>query len=113
MTREHLFKAKCANTGEWVMGNLIQNAVYDTAIYDCNEMEYCGVEVDEETVCEFSNQKDSKGDRIFEGDRDHDSVVRFDTTTGRWMLGDGQHSVDLAMVCGFTITGNIHDKDKS
>ncbi|MCK5610805.1 hypothetical protein KAR91_53525 [Candidatus Pacearchaeota archaeon] len=66
--REILVKAICIETGEWVMGNLIQNAVYDTAIYDCNEMEYCGVEVDEETVCQFINKKDAKGAKIFGGD---------------------------------------------
>lgn len=85
MSREILFRGKRTDANEWIEGNYItdeQNpskayigylfgvdddgAVHDTDI----------VEVDPETVCQYTGYKDDTGKRIFEGD-----IVGFEDMT--------------------------------
>ncbi len=75
--REHLFKAKRIDNGEWEYGNLKSihkgGANYETAYYilNCYGETRNGLArdaVDPETVCEFTGLLDKNGKKIFEHD---------------------------------------------
>lgn len=91
MAREHLYKAKRKDNGEWLEGNL-DKIVYEypnktVEEYYINETHFgfqdddgfdpcyqCGFNepVDENTICEYTNLKDKNGTKVFEGD-----LIRF------------------------------------
>ena len=72
--REILFRAKRLDNGEWVEGGVLCYAEY-TAI--CVYSDYNNwhefIEVDPETVCQFTGKYDGNGVKIFEHD-----IVQFD-----------------------------------
>ena len=81
-TREHLFKAKRKDNGEWVKGffsmmtkgaylNPIENGCYITTFEKLKNGEIILSKIFEvipETVCECTGLTDKNGDEIFEGD---------------------------------------------
>lgn len=83
MEDRYIYKAKRADNGEWVIGNLITNVFFrlgqsipyilcpDKAEYDCFEdfTEGNGIfEVQPDTICRCTGSKDKKGKLIWEKD---------------------------------------------
>ena len=83
MEDRYIYKAKRADNGEWVIGNLITNVFFrlgqsipyilcpDKAEYDCFEdfTEGNGIfEVQPDTICQCTGLKDTDGNLIWEND---------------------------------------------
>ena len=69
--RQHLFRAKCLHTGEWVYGNFIHSKRFEGCANEFRIHDQdTGLEtdVDPDTFCEFTGQTDKNGVKIFEGD---------------------------------------------
>ena len=104
MEDRYLFKAKRADNGEWVIGNLITNVFFrldqsipyilcpDKAEYDCFEdfTEENGIfEVRPDTICQCTGLKDKNGKLIWENDicdrkEPYPEIVKY--CNGDWTL---------------------------
>lgn len=135
--REHLFRAKRADNGEWIEGDLVHSKTTSrgviTEIYTLDFRH----EVLPETVGEYTGRKDLKGRKVFEGDivrgvwlnqvcesriigRDkiriaHNerrcSVVGFDSFEGYYVheQSGNQSDIHLFQVSEIEVIGNIHE----
>lgn len=76
MKREILFKAKCKNTDKWLYGDLftgLNDEMYIRTFVKIGTATEAQVKmIDKNTICQFINQKDKNGKKIFEGDYDAD-----------------------------------------
>ena len=70
MAREHLYKAKRKDCGEWVFGDLLHPDLYGNgyAIEDFTKGKNNCFDIDENTICEYTNKTDKNGTKVFEGD---------------------------------------------
>lgn len=122
---ENLFKAKRADTGEWVEGRIF-NQLYDGGVSCCMETgmihandygeiigDWCFI--DEETICKYSGITDKKGNKVFEGDRvkvnfrgEKTFLVCF--RSGMFMAGNISLITWSHSEYQLEVVGNIHDR---
>lgn len=122
MEDRYIYKAKRADNGEWVIGNLITNVFFrlgqsipyilcpDKAEYDCFEdfTEGNGIfEVQPDTICRCTGLKDKKGKLIWEKDILHNGnyfVVKWNASCARFdIVLNNSHNIPIGkwepMIC--------------
>lgn len=123
MQREHLYRGKRVDTGEWIEGSLIGNDVIVGKIVEFEEDYFCTefwYKVDPETVCEVTGRTDKNKMRIFEGDLVINKsmhgkmwVVEYRTDTeyvGYVLKEIGTNNISIFTSWNdIEIIGNIHD----
>lgn len=114
------FKAKRLDNGEWVIGDLLHS--YENAI-----MVPIGgggaFSVDPNTVCQFTGQKDRKGNEVWEGDRmkntffETEVIVEWDDSLCGYKCVDCIADINFSLISlvelsGWYVIGNKFDKEK-
>jgi hypothetical protein len=123
--REILFRGKRKNSGKWIFGSIVHQTDYYgdkvdrwfivegdfTNDYDID----CTIEVQKETVGQYTGLLDKNGKRIFEGDvvayREYGNfAVAWDDGAFQFMREDTFYDMLDHYTNGFAVViGNIHD----
>lgn len=100
--REILFRGKRLNNGEWVEGfySPIKRPVFGEMGHFINEGGYRDIEIDPETVGQFTGLLDKNGKRIFDGD-----IVHYLYEPGKGFWNSNQNSVIEWRSTGFFMRG--------
>lgn len=125
MTREIKFRGKHIDSGEWLIGDLVQDHFGDGSINTCHiypKDAWNGpdcYEVDPSTVGQYTGLKDDKDEEIYEGDivRDeYEGIAKVHFDSYSWQLiygigddGDQVQSFEELDDLRMAIIGNIHD----
>lgn len=120
--REILFKAKMKDNGEWAEGYLItdefSNVAFigyvfgtDNGIPHDTDL----VEVDPETVCQYTGLTDKNGRKVFDGDLAkcfYEDVVNGGSILETHICDMGNYYCMLRIIsaCYIEVIGNIHDE---
>ena len=114
MKREILFRGKSKSTGEWFIGNLFDKD-NSGRTHICTIKKGC-LDVDPETVGQYTGIDDREGDKIFEGDifnigaEDNIYTVKFDYGCFLAYEDDVQVGILAELATMFIKKiGNIHD----
>jgi len=83
MKRQIKFRAKYLNSNEWIYGYLINDGTRFNILYQDESLLTQIINVDPNTICEFTNQFDANGKEIYEGDfyREENGTERGDERT--------------------------------
>ena len=121
--REILFKAKRKDTGDWVEGCLItdelSNAAFIGYAFGTNNgipHDTDLVEVDPETVCQYTGLTDKNGRKVFDGDLIkclYEDIVNGDYISEIHTCDMENYYCMLRIISAYEIEviGNIHDEE--
>ena len=122
MMREILFKAKRTDNKEWVEGYYTNSFNSPSMDVKTEDGWVTDIEVDQETVSQYTGLTDKNGIKIWEGD-----TMEFDAYglhySGYVSIVDGNACIwcdkcapfldDAVKTKGAIVTGNIHDKEET
>lgn len=138
------FRAKRVDNNQWVFGDRVQGASGKMYIFDYDDINHTDLgiyEVIPETVGQFTQLLDSKGNRVYDGDKFEDTgesgylLVEWNNEESRFQLnvydypisyGEvsqevfgseiervDENVIDMSSVSEFEVIGNIHESEAS